>query len=34
MLNELDGATGDDDHGVNMIKGFRRFRPNGVCSST
>jgi len=24
MLNELDGATGDGDHGVNMSKGFRR----------
>ena len=23
MLNELDGATGDGDHGVNMSKGFR-----------
>lgn len=24
MLNDLDGATGDGDHGVNMSKGFRR----------
>ena len=24
MLNALDGATGDGDHGVNMSKGFRR----------
>ncbi len=24
LLNELDGATGDGDHGVNMSKGFRR----------
>ncbi len=24
LLNTLDGATGDGDHGVNMSKGFRR----------
>ena len=24
MLNQLDGAIGDGDHGVNMSKGFRR----------
>ena len=24
LLNELDGKTGDGDHGVNMSKGFRR----------
>ena len=24
LLNDLDGATGDGDHGVNMSKGFRR----------
>lgn len=25
-LSEIDGATGDGDHGINMTKGFRRTR--------
>ena len=25
-LSEIDGATGDGDHGINMSKGFRRTR--------
>ena len=24
LLSEIDGATGDGDHGINMAKGFRR----------
>ncbi len=26
MLSEIDGATGDGDHGINMSKGARRTR--------
>lgn len=36
-LSEIDGATGDGDHGINMNKGFmmakERIEPSVFCGS-